>query len=82
MKDLEKRYQRALEIAKSDFYSFPIHADSFVLPSFLNDKTKYKRIDGFNLIFPYELTEKATDEDKEEYIKHVIDSVGYKLSDL
>lgn len=78
--DLKKKYEFALKVAHTETGKLDIY-DSFKLPSFMNDKTKYKEIKK-DCIFPYELTDKATDNDKEEYVRYVLEYAGFDVDEL
>lgn len=45
-------------------------------PRFLDDEKKYKQIKK-ECVFPYELTDKATEQDYKDYIKYVLEYCGY-----
>lgn len=72
-------YKLVLEtISKEQVGSFTIY-EVLDIPSFLNDKSKYRELEG-NYIFPYELTEKATEKDYDDYINYVLNYTGQDLS--
>ena len=71
MKEIDRKYNIILnEVSRKSPYEFDSIIDLDYIPDFMNDKSKYKYTDK-NQAINIELTEKATDKDKKDYIKYV-----------
>lgn len=76
MKEIDRKYNIILnEVSRKSPYEFDSIVDLDYIPDFMNDKSKYKYTDK-NQAINIELTEKATDKDKKDYIKYVTESFG------
>lgn len=76
---LKEKYKIVLEnFAKRPAGSFPIY-DLVDTPDFLLDESKSKEMEG-DYVFNYELTDKATDKDYQDYIDYVLAYTGQDLS--
>ena len=70
MKEIDRKYNIILnEVSRKSPYEFDSIVDLDYIPDFMNDKSKYKYTDK-NQAINIELTEKATDKDKKDYIKY------------
>ena len=76
MKEIDRKYNIILnEVSRKSPYEFDSIVDLDYIPDFMNDKSKYKYTDK-NQAINIELTEKATDKDKKDYIKYVTERFG------
>ena len=76
MKEIDRKYNIILnEVSRKSPYEFDSIIDLDYIPDFMNDKSKYKYTDK-NQAINIELTEKATDKDKKDYIKYVTERFG------
>lgn len=76
MKEIDRKYNIILnEVSRKSPYEFDSIIDPDYIPDFMNDKSKYKYTDK-NQAINIELTEKATDKDKKDYIKYVTERFG------
>ena len=76
MKEIDRKYNIILnEVSRKSPYEFDSIVDLDYIPDFMNDKGKYKYTDK-NQAINIELTEKATDKDKKDYIKYVTERFG------
>ena len=76
MKEIDRKYNIILnEVSRKSHYEFDSIIDLDYIPDFMNDKSKYKYTDK-NQAINIELTEKATDKDKKDYIKYVTERFG------
>lgn len=76
MKEIDRKYNIILnEVSRKSPYEFDNIIDLDYIPDFMNDKSKYKYTDK-NQAINIELTEKATDKDKKDYIKYATESFG------
>lgn len=82
---LKERYNFILEnISKKPIGTFTIYEPANI-PNFFNDNAKYKEIKG-NYTLGIELTDKATNNDYEDYIKYALEYTGmdamFSLDDI
>ena len=76
MKEIDRKYNIILnEVSRKSPYEFDSIVDLDYIPDFMKDKSKYKYTDK-NQAINIELTEKATDKDKKDYIKYVTERFG------
>ena len=76
MKEIDRKYNIILnEVSRKSPYEFDSIVDLDYIPDFMNDKSKYKYTDK-NQAINIELTEKATDKDKKDYISIMMDNIN------
>lgn len=68
------------EVSRKPVNTFGIYEQDYE-PDFMKDNTKYKIIDKPQT-FQIELTDKATDKDKKDYIEYVLSYVGLEYKDF